>query len=203
MGRKVIVIGMSTGGTVATWIATQEFSDCVAFFVLISPNFALADSRSRILSWPWGGHLAELFIGPERSWEPNNERQGRFWTHRYPTRALLPMMGMVDLANSLDLSTIDTPFLIIYSPGDQIISSNSTEAMYQKIGTRQKQLIAFSNAEDPSQHVLAGDILSPGSTEVVARMMLDFVRQYTDPRGAEYQLRGINHRHASLYCLIN
>ncbi len=183
LGKKVIVIGMSTGGTAATWLATNDFSDTVAAFVLISPNFALTDSRSRVLSWPWGGYLAELFIGPERSWDPVNDRQGRFWTHRYPTRALLPMMGMVDLANSLDLSTIDTPFLIIYSPDDQIVSSNSTEAMYQRIGTRQKQLIAFSNAEDPSQHVLAGDILSPGSTEVIARVILNFICQYSDPRG--------------------
>lgn len=183
LGRKVIVIGMSTGGTAATWLATRDISDSVAAFVLISPNFSLADSRSRFLLWPWGGHLAELFIGPVRSWKPDNERHGRFWTHRYPTRALLPMMGMVSLANSLDLSTVDVPFLIIYSPKDQIICSSSLEAVYKKIGTSQKQLVAFSKAEDPAQHVLAGDILSPGSTEVMAGMIFDFVsKQQTEFR---------------------
>ena len=178
LGKKVIVIGMSTGGTTALWLASQDLSGSVAAFVLISPNVSLADSRSRILLWPWGGHLAEWFIGPERSWEPDNALHGKFWTTRYPTRALLPMMGMVSLANSLDLSPIDTPFLVIYSPDDHIVSAEAIENMYDKIGTAQKQLIAYKEADDSAQHVLAGDILSPGSTKVLARMILDFVHQY-------------------------
>lgn len=162
------------------WLATQKLSDSVAAFVLISPNFSPADSRSRILLWPWGGHFAEWFIGPERSWEPDNERHGRFWTNRYPTQALLPMMGLVSLVNSLELSRIDTPFLIVYSPRDQIVSAKTIETMYEKIGIPKKQLITFTDAEDSSQHVLAGDILSPGSTKTVARLILDFLRRYSN-----------------------
>jgi esterase/lipase len=176
LGERVIVIGASTGGTAAMWLATQPLAEGVAAFVLISPNFAPADPLADLLLWPWGRHLAELIIGPERSWEPYNARHGAYWTHRYPTRALLPMMGLVHLTNSLDLDLISTPVLVIYSPADQVVSARAIETTFAKIGTARKHLIPYADAEDPSQHVLAGDILSPPSTEVIASIIVNFIK---------------------------
>jgi len=135
-----------------------------------------------LLLLPWGGHLAELLIGAERHWEPQNALHGKYWTHRYPTRALLPMMGTVSLAESLDLARITVPTLVIYSPADQIVSVAAIEAMAARIGATRKQVIPFTDAEDPRQHLLAGDILSPGSTAAVASMIVDFVSTWRPPR---------------------
>ncbi len=175
LGDKVIVIGVSTGGTAATWLAAQPMAQNVAAFVLISPNYSPADPMARLLLWPWGGQLAELFIGPERNWEPDNDLHGKYWTHRYPSRALLPMMGMVSLVESLDPAAVTTPVLVIYSPSDQIVSVSATEKMAAGIGAERKQVIRYTEAEDPSQHILAGDILSPGSTEKLSTQIIDFI----------------------------
>jgi len=71
-------MGVSNGATIATWLATQPIAVDAAALVLISPNFGPADARSRLLLLPWGGHLAELLIGAERHWEPQNALHGRY-----------------------------------------------------------------------------------------------------------------------------
>ncbi len=43
------------------------------------------------------------------------------------------------------------------------------------IGAAQKQLIPYADADDPDQHILAGDILSSHSTEVLATMLVNFI----------------------------
>lgn len=175
LGEKVVVIGVSTGGTIATWLATQSTTEHVAAFILISPNFAPADSRSLVLLWPWGGQIAEFIAGPEQSWEPHSTLHEKYWTHSYPTRALLPMMGLISLINSLDLGLIETPVLVVYSPADQVVDATSTETLFTQIGSSQKRLVPYADAGDPKQHVLAGDILSPNSTEALTTMIIDFV----------------------------
>ncbi|MEJ2746635.1 MAG: alpha/beta fold hydrolase, partial [Anaerolineae bacterium] len=80
IGEKVIIIGVSTGGTAATWLATQPHLDDVLALILISPNFAPADSHSEILTWPWGEQIARLVLGSESEWEPVNELHGLYWT---------------------------------------------------------------------------------------------------------------------------
>jgi esterase/lipase len=176
LGEKVIVIGVSTGSTAATWLAAQPFVKDAAAFVLISPNYGPADPKSNLLLWPWGGRLAELTIGPERSWKPQNAQHGAYWTHRYPTRAVLPMMGLVHLTRSLDLASVTTPVLVIYSPDDKVLNVSAIETMFANFGTARKRLIPYRDAEDPGQHVLAGAILSPNSTETIAEIIVDFIK---------------------------
>ena len=120
--------------------------------------------------------LAELFIGTERSWEPQNARQREFWTHRYPTRALLPMMGLIKLTKSSNVAGIAIPMLVIYSPADSVVDATEIEAMYAKIGADNKLLLPYSDADDPRQHILAGDILSPASTQALAAKIVNFVK---------------------------
>jgi len=175
LGRRVVLMGISTGGTLATWQAAQALEDEVAALVLVSPNFGPIDRRTAILTWPWGAQLAELLVGKTRSWQPINEAQGRYWTHSYPVRALVPMMGVVKLARSLDLATIKAPTLIIYSPEDKTVDTREIIAAFQEMGAAKKSLLPYKGAGDPAQHVLAGDILSPGTTMLLAECIGDFL----------------------------
>lgn len=175
LGEKVVVMGVSTGGTAATWLAAQPFSKKVAAFVLISPNFGPADPKATLLLWPWGENIAEFIVGPEYSWEAQNKLHEKFWTHRYPTRALLPMMGLVNLTLSQDLSDISQPVLMIYSPEDTIVNPSKMTKTFEKFSSKNKQSIVYLKAKDPSQHILAGDILSPGSTKELADIIVKFV----------------------------
>lgn len=177
LGERVVLVGTSHGGALATWLANQPlYRDRIAALVLISPNYGPADPASRVLLWPWGGLIARVVQGPERCWEPVNELQAQYWTECYPTRALLPMMGLVDLVQSLDLGEQQVPTLLFYSPGDQVVDPRRIVAGFEEMGSPRKVLVEVEGSTDPSQHVLAGDILSPGTNDQMVRAILEFVR---------------------------
>ncbi len=180
LGRRVVVMGVSTGGTLATWQAAQSGSAEIAALVLISPNFGTADRRTTILIWPWGAQLAELLVGKTRSWKPVNEAHGRYWTNSYPVRALVPMMGLVKLVSCLDLHRLKVPTLIIYSPADKTVDTRAIRTAFEDMGAERKKLVAYGKAGDPDQHVLAGDILSPDSTEPLTHIIVDFLAHLPD-----------------------
>lgn len=172
LGRRVILVGTSTGATLATWLAVQpDAADSLLAAVLISPNFAPKDPDAQKMLWPWGKTLARLLIGPYYQWEPRNDDQARYWTTRYPTDALVTMMGLVDLVDKADLGAIRVPVLIVYSPDDQVVDPERITARFPEVGSSYKRLVPV----DTANHVLAGAIISPQNTEPVAAMMLDFL----------------------------
>jgi esterase/lipase len=175
LGDKVIVIGTSTGGTLATWLAEQPSTEAVAAYVFISPNYGPIESLSEVLTWPWGEQLAPLFVGPEFSWTPANEQQARHWTHSYPSKALVPMMSLVKFVCESRLENIHTPVLVIYSPDDKVINVRKVERAYAQMGAGVKAIIPVTHNVNRMNHVLAGDILASENTASVAKLIVDFL----------------------------
>jgi esterase/lipase len=178
LGKKVIVLGVSTGASAATWLAAQKNMKALAAVILISPNFAPKDGTSEILTWPWAEQIVRQLIGPVRSWVPRNDMQAKYWTESYPSKAILPMMGLVKLARSSDLEGIVIPVLVIYSPNDQVVNPKRTEATFVKIGSQSKELIAITDSADPESHVLAGDILASADTDRVAKLIIEYLQTH-------------------------
>ena len=177
IGERVVVIGTSTGGTLALWAAARpESAGRIDAMVLISPNVGLRDSRSEILLWPWGGLIARLLEGRERCFEPVNETQARHWTTCYPTRALVPMMATVDLVRSLDPSAVRVPTLVYYSPSDEVVDPAAIERLIATLGERGSLRQQVNDSGDPAHHILAGDILSPGTTDRIREEIAEFLR---------------------------
>lgn len=176
IGEQVVVIGLSTGGTSALWLATERIAEQVCAFILVSPNLSLVDRKTALLTLPWGRQIAELVMGPEYGWEPHNEEYEKFWTCRFPTRALLPLQGMVRVTRSLDFGLIRKPLLVIYSPADEVVCPVTIEKRFGSIGSEKKKLIPYYESGSPSHHVLAGDILAPGSTRPIADMIVTFIK---------------------------
>ncbi|MDX1545749.1 MAG: alpha/beta fold hydrolase [Rhodothermales bacterium] len=175
LGERVIVMGTSTGATLATWLAAQPDAGDLAALVLISPNFHPKDAGARMLLWPWGEQLARVVVGPEHTWEPKNAEQARFWTTRYPVRALVQMMRLVALVEGTDLGVVTVPTLVVYSPKDSVVDAARIAARFSEYGAETKQLVAIDTSGDASNHVLAGRILSPAMTIPLADTMTAFL----------------------------
>ena len=180
LGKQVLVIGTSTGATLATWLALQGDSPQVLAYIMVSPNFAPKDPAATVLTWPWATHFVPLLLGPEHQWQPHNPQQARYWSHRYPVQALLPMMALVKYVREQPLEQIKAPLLTIYSNGDQVVSAAAIETAFARFGSPHKQLIALKDTQDPSHHVLAGDILSPNDTPRVQAAILAFLANLPD-----------------------
>ena len=176
IGERVVLVGTSTGATLALWAAAQpEAAGRLAALVLISPNLGLRDRRSRMLLWPWGETLARLIVGPERCFEPENELQALHWTVCYPTRALMRMMALVEHVRSLDLAGVTVPTLVAYSRQDAVVDPESTERVLAGLGGRGAAYFLVPDSGDPAHHVIAGDIMSPGTTDAVRERILAFL----------------------------
>lgn len=175
LGKKVIVMAVSTGGSAATWLAAQPDSHLHAL-ILVSPNYGIQNKLARLMTWPWGNLLLRAVQGPYREWQPLNKDQATYWTWRYPSQALLPMMGMITLTEGLAFEDITTPTLMIYHPEDQVVDSTITDTIFQRLGSTHKHRWVYTDTKDPDKHVLMGDIVSPGSTAAVLPEMLQFLQ---------------------------
>ncbi len=176
LGERVVVMGTSTGGSLALWLAARpEVRGQIDALVLISPNLGLPDRRARMLLWPWGGMLARLAEGPERSWEPRNDLQERYWTTRYATGALLPMMAAVRTVEETAFQDIEAPVWIAYDRQDRVVDPSVTEARFPEFASPWKVLREVNVPDGEDTHVLAGDILNPELTDPLLQEILDFL----------------------------
>lgn len=181
LGERVVMIGTSTGGGLATLFAAGEEVADLHALVLISPNFGVRQWNAPIILWPWGEQIATLIVGDYRTWQASNPQQAQHWTMRYPVHALVPMMQSVALVNQLDLRLLKTPTLVFYARGDRLVDPGAVERRFAELGAPHKQLVPVDYAEDPAQHVLAGDILSPGATPRIAEAIVGFIQDLKDP----------------------
>lgn len=175
IGEKVIVIGTSTGGGIAAWAATEPpLLDRVAALVFISPNFGIRESGAGLLTLPWGETLARLIAGDERSYEPQNELHAHHNTTRYPIAAVLPLAAMTTLASAAPYDGVAIPALFILSDADKVVRPGATREIARMWGG-DWEIVAVDNADDPSQHVIAGDTLSPSTTDELAAKIVDWI----------------------------
>jgi esterase/lipase len=177
IGNRVVLVGTSTGATLALWAASHPRSPgALEALVLISPNLGLRDRTSEALLWPWGVLVARALLGEERCFEPKSAAQALHWTTCYPPRALVEMMSLVDFVRYRDVSRLRPRALVIYSRDDQIVDPSATERMLDALGERGAAYVV-ADSGDPEHHVIAGEIMSPGTTDRVRERIVAFLRE--------------------------
>lgn len=177
IGDQVIVIGTSTGGTLAALMALDdEMSRDLKGVVFISPNFRIKARLAPLLTWPGARHWLPVLAGAERSFAPQNEAHAAHWTVSYPTEALFPMAALVQAARRADYAGVTTPALFYFSPQDQVVDGRATQGVATNWGGAVTvQRIAPTVGVEPYTHVLAGDILSPNGTDRAVAAVLRWI----------------------------
>ena len=175
IGDRTIIIGSSTGASLGWWASCQKnFQPQIASLVFFSPNFGTADTRGTLLTIRWGKQLAKAIIGDYRETEAYSEAHAKYWTLRYPTEALLPMMGMVKVARRSEPSLCNQPVFVAYSPYDDTVSASKIRQFCQRLTCR-KRILEIDAPDDLSQHVIVGDILAPQNNRRVTDAVIDFI----------------------------
>ncbi len=180
LGDRVIVMGTSTGGTLAGVLAADPdlapLREGLAGMILISPNFGISSPAAQLLSWPAARAWLPLVAGDVRAFEPQNERHGRLWTPEYPTVSLLPMKALVDHAATLDWGQAEMPALFYFSPDDSVVDPAVTEAVAASWGgPADVRRITLPEGDDPTSHVIMGDVLSPNHTPDAIAYITDWI----------------------------
>ncbi|MDJ0909890.1 MAG: alpha/beta fold hydrolase [Woeseiaceae bacterium] len=176
IGERIVLIGNSTGATLALAMLGDEAMRNVDAIILVSPNIAPADPAAQWITRPGGPILLRLMAGDSISWEPLNEQQEIYWTTTYPSEATVQVMRLADRAKALLSRPFEQEVLMLVAPGDQVVSPDAALEAFEAIQSPRKQLIEFTDSEDPKHHILAGDIVSPGTTGIVAELIVDFLQ---------------------------
>ncbi len=177
IGEKVVIIATSTGAGLSTWAAADPvLSKDIAAMIFVSPNYGVQASGSFLLTMPWGRQLAEIIVGPEREFKPENELHAKFWTYKYPTAAVLPMAALTKLARDTRVEDIKVPTLFVFAETDKVVRPDLTRERIGRWGAKTETLIV-EDPDDPYQHVVAGDALSPDKTDEVVSNSIAFLRE--------------------------
>ena len=177
LGEEVVVIGSSTGATLATWLALEEEIDQLAALILLSPNYAVQNPLAGLASSSLFRMFEPLLANWEHDFTEVNKKHGQYWTKEYPLTATFSMFDLIELVKQANLENIDLPVQILYSPDDQVVKPEKIKEVFKLFTSQQKELLAINDVGDPSNHVLAGDILSPVNTELIKEQILQFLAE--------------------------
>jgi len=161
LGNKVIIMGTSTGCTLALYIASGNPD--IAGLIMYSPNIELFDKRSFILSMPWGLQVARTIAGGKYYSFQAPDVAKQYWTTKYRIEAILRMKNLLDETMTQEtFNKIHQPSLLCYyykneKEQDQVVSVPAMLKMYDQLGTQEplKRKVAIPSA---GQHAIASNL---------------------------------------------
>jgi pimeloyl-ACP methyl ester carboxylesterase len=179
LGTRVVLIGTSTGATLAALAAAEpELRLDLAGLVLISPNFRAAGIGGRMIEWPYVRTWGPWFVGAERSFEPRSPGHAANWTTSYPATVLATLGALTHYVRGLDFAAMTVPAMFFVSNNDQVVDTAVARRIAARWGAPSELVpVTMGPQDDPSGHVLAGDILSPGKTAPVVERIVTWVRR--------------------------
>ena len=186
IGRRVVLIGMSTGAALAVSEVAQRtdfaHDPSVAALVLLAPNFWPRNRGVGLLLTPAGPLLARLLVGQYRDLSGRNEMEDRYWTTRHDSRSLIPMMQAVRDARRAALESIRCPTQVVYTEQDEVVSVDEIKAAYARLGSPSKELLELRGTD---RHELAGAIHAPATVPALTAAVTRFLsRELTRPAAA-------------------
>lgn len=165
LGQKVILMGTSTGGTLALKLAA-EYPDVYAL-VLMSPNIEIDDANAWLLNNPWGLQIARLVKSGKYIDDKSDTSAAylQYWTPRYRIEAAVALEELLETTmNNSTFHRIDQPTLVMYYykddvHRDSVVRVSAIKKMYEELATPadKKRAIAMPNT---GNHVIGSWIRS-------------------------------------------
>ncbi|MGF1924030.1 MAG: alpha/beta hydrolase, partial [Bacteroidia bacterium] len=178
LGKKVILVGTSTGGSLALQLAAAYPQ--INSLVLMSPNIAINDSKAWLLNNPWGLQIARKVTGSkERKVEGKSPLYKKFWYTNYRLESVVQLEEMLESSmNKTLFEKVKQPVLMLYyykneTEQDPVVKVDAMIKMFEELGTgpKDKQKIALPKTEN---HVIGSSITSK-DIESVKQAMDKFI----------------------------
>jgi pimeloyl-ACP methyl ester carboxylesterase len=184
LGKKVILMGTSTGGTLALQLAAT-YPDQVAALVLLSPNIAINDPNAWLLNNHWGLQIAHIvtggnYIEEKRDFGPLYRQ---YWYPKYRTEAAVALEELLETTMKKSLfEKVTQPVGLFYFYKDPIRQDSTVKVsasleMFDQLGTpaslKYKQAIP-----EAGTHVIGSGIRShdvEGVEKAVVHFMSDIL----------------------------
>ena len=180
LGKKVILMGTSTGGTLALPLAGGDPD--IAALILYSPNIEIFDPTAKLLSKPWGLQLARFVKGSDyHEFDNRTPVRDKYWTTKYRLEALTQLQALVEETMVKEtFNSVTQPVFLAYYYKDEIhqdsvVSVPAMLEMFEQLGTAPnfREKVALPNVGD---HVMASYINSK-DLESVRRETFEFLEE--------------------------
>lgn len=181
LGRKVILMTSSTGGTLALKLAAA-FPNEVHALILMSPNIAIDNDKAFLLNNPWGLQIVRAVTG-DRYITASDDRPiyKKYWNYHYPLEATIQLQELIETSMTpATFAAVKQPTLLLYYYKDDIhrdsvVSVPAMLAMFQALGTPPDQKIKKA-LPDVGDHIMASYVKSKDLNSVEAAAA-DFMTQ--------------------------
>lgn len=172
LGKQVVLVSTSTGGTLALKLAA-DFPSVIRAVVLYSPCIAIKDPAAVALDRPWGKQIAEAVTGSEWLGWQQDSVANLYWYRRYHVNGAISLQGLIHHTMTDEtFEQVKQPVYMAYyykdeANQDNIVSVPAMLNMFEKLGTppAQRRKQAFAEA---GNHVIASDIKTQDWTAVQA-----------------------------------
>ncbi|MFZ4059110.1 MAG: alpha/beta hydrolase [Ferruginibacter sp.] len=181
LGKKVILMGTSTGGTQAIQLAAA-FPNDIHALVLYSPNIAINDPNAWLLNNPWGLQIARLVLGSNYN-NPQDERPiyRQYWNKPYRLEATVALEEMLETSMmEATFKKVHQPTLMLYyykdeTHQDKVVKVSAMKSMFDQLATpaNAKRAIPLPNTGD---HVIGSPIKS-GDIQSVEMETVKFLKE--------------------------
>lgn len=183
IGEKVILIGTSTGGTLALQLAAIYPE--IAGLVLYSPNIAIKDPNAWLLNNPWGLQIARMVKGSKyMGIKKDNPLYPQYWNTKYRLEATVQLEELLETTMTKEnFAKVKQPLLVLYYyknelEQDPVVSVDAMKKMFAEVGTEEKnkKMVPVPNT---GNHVIASPIQSKDilSVEKETALFLNTVMQ--------------------------
>lgn len=120
LGQKVILMGTSTGGTLAIKLAATYPQDVYAV-INMSPNIAINDNLAFLANGPWGLQLARLVQGGKYKESVDTSKlRSQYWFNKYRLEAVVQLQNLVSTSMTpATFAKVHQPALNLYYYKDE------------------------------------------------------------------------------------
>jgi len=178
IGERVLVIATSTGAAITAWMALERGSmrEGLAGLVLMSPNFKPPGPLMTFVNTPVGARLLALRSERWNARVRTDLEHAHAWTRPIPISAVLSALAASHLVYRADPGSARIPTLFIYSQRDCVVFPKETDALFEAWGS-DKERFLVTGSRNPTQHVIAGRLRSPETTDLVVGKIVDWLRR--------------------------
>ncbi len=163
LGKKVILMGTSTGGTLAIKLAA-EYPD-IAGLILLSPNIAINDPNAWLLNNHWGLQIAKLLKGNYIRSADTSVAYAQYWNTKYRIESLVELEELLETTmKESTFKNVKQPTLLLYyykdeTHQDKVVKVSAMKRMFLQLGTADslKRQVALPNT---GEHVIGSYIKS-------------------------------------------
>lgn len=164
IGEKVILMGTSTGGTLALQLAAIYPE--IAGLVLYSPNIAIKDPNAWLLNNPWGLQIARMVKGSKYlGVQKDHPLYQQYWNTKYRLEATVQLEELLETTMTKEnFAKVKQPLLVLYyykneKEQDPVVSVDAMKKMFTEVGTskKNKKMVPVPNT---GNHVIASPIQS-------------------------------------------